>query len=35
MGKYIHMYVAYGKYLRGQGCRIISMRRKRWSTKPL
>ena len=33
MGKYIHMYVAYGKYLRGQGCRIISMRQ--WSTKPL
>ena len=28
MGKYIHMYVAYGKYVRGQGSRIISMRRK-------
>ena len=35
MGKYIHMYVAYGEYVRGQGSRIISMRRKKWSTKPL
>ena len=24
MGKYIHMYVTYGKYVRGQGSLIIS-----------